>query len=179
MRILIRIGATRTWRVETAARVLTIFVMLLVFLPCFATAAPQTYRGWTNGRGYPAANTRVQTLAERGDARAQTVLGFAYETGRGVPQNFVSAVKWYRRAAAKGNPTAQYLLGLMYDYGRGVPEDKIIAQKWLILAAARASGRERAYYVRIRDAVASAMSSGEIAQAQYLAHQWTAKHKRP
>jgi TPR repeat protein len=120
----------------------------------------------------------LQVLAEQGNTRAQTILGFAYETGQGVPQNYYLAAKWYWRAAIRGNTAAQYLLGLMYDKGQGVPLDVISAQKWLILAAAHASGRQREYYMRIRDAVASKMDANEIFQAQYLAQQWTVKHER-
>ncbi len=95
-----------------------------------------------------------------------------------MPQNYKLAVTWYRRAAWQGNPTAQYLLGLMYDRGQGVHEDKVVAQKWLILAAANATARERDYFTRIRDAVASTMTAHEIAQAQSLAYGWSRKHRR-
>lgn len=114
----------------------------------------------------------VSSMARGGDARAQTVLGFMYATGRGVPQNFERAVDWYRRAAEQGDPTAQYLLGLMYDKGQGVQRDWVLAHKWLILAAAKATGRQREYYARIRDAVAFKLTSEQISEAQYLAAQW-------
>jgi TPR repeat protein len=157
-----------------------VMTLAVVSVVChgFAAAASRLDREWTDNRGYPIASAQLQVSAKRGNARAQTVLGFAYATGRGVPQNFAAAVKWYRRAAAKGNSTAQYLLGLMYDHGQGVRQNKIIAHKWLILAAAGASGKERDDYARIRDAVASTMSATEIAEAQYLAYQWTRMHKR-
>jgi uncharacterized protein len=102
----------------------------------------------------------------------QTTLGVMYANGRGVPQNVVVAATWYARAARRGDPTAQYLLGLMYDKGQGVPQDDVLAQMWLNLAAARAAPRERAYYVRIRDAVATKMSEGHLATAQWLAYRW-------
>jgi TPR repeat protein len=124
------------------------------------------------------ATPRLQAAARRGNTRAQTMLGLAYETGRGVPQNYLLALEWYGRAAARGNATAQYLLGLMYDKGLGVPADKVIAHQWLILAAARASNRQREYFIRIRNAVASSMSVDEIAQSQALAEEWTATHGR-
>ena len=112
---------------------------------------------------------RAASQARHGDARSQAVLGFMYSTGRGVPQHFVNAAQWYRRAAEQGEPTAQYLLGLMYDKGQGVPQDQVLAQKWLILAAAKASGRQREYYARIRDAVAFKLSPAQIREAQDLA----------
>ena len=108
----------------------------------------------------------------RRSARAETMLGFMYATGQRVPQNVVVATWWYDRAARRGNPTAQYLLGLMYDKGQGVPQDDIVAHMWLNLAASRARAREREYYARIRDAVATKLSTAELAQAQWLAWHW-------
>jgi TPR repeat protein len=129
-------------------------------------------------RNRVAAGPGLETLARRGDPRAEARLGFAYQYGYGVPQNYVIAVMWYRRAAMRGNATAQYLLGLMYDRGQGVDEDTIVAQKWLILAVANATGRQRDNYVRIRDAVASKMTAEEIVRAQSIADAWSRRHRR-
>jgi len=77
----------------------------------------------------------VRPLAEHGDAKAQLVLGVAYEDGRGLPQNYGEAAKWYRKAADKGDAGAQYFLGGMYMKGRGVPQDYTEAAKWYRKAA--------------------------------------------
>src|SRR5262249_10278355 len=37
--------------------------------------------------------------ADQGNATAQTNLGFLYNQGRGVPQDYTAAVGWYRKAA--------------------------------------------------------------------------------
>ena len=58
-----------------------------------------------------------------------------YLEGRGVPQDYQTAVKWYTLAAEQGNAGAQYNLGLMYLEGRGVPQDYQTAVKWYTLAA--------------------------------------------
>src|SRR5262245_31279809 len=113
---------------------------------------------------------KTRLLAERGDARAQTLLGFLHEHGRGVPQDYVAAAHWYSFAAAQGDPTEQYLLGLMYDRGHGVPRSHVLAYKWLNLAAARARPAVRKYYQRIRDAVAAKLTPEQVAQAQWLAY---------
>ena len=55
----------------------------------------------------------LKRKAERGDAAAQVDLGFAYENGKGVPQDDKEAVKWYRKAADQGHPQAQSNLGNM------------------------------------------------------------------
>ena len=127
---------------------------------------------------YPRAVKRVGPAAERGDARAQAYLGFMYQYGRGVPQNHGMAVYWYRRGAEQGNPTAQHLLGLMYDKGMGVPTDHVTAHIWLNLAAAGTKGVKHEDNVRLRDAVASKMSLGQLADAQYFARVWVPKPER-
>ena len=42
---------------------------------------------------------KLKAAAERGDARAQTRLGFMFSAGRGVEQDFKEAAKWFRKAA--------------------------------------------------------------------------------
>ena len=123
-------------------------------------------------RGYGGPEARLMRRAEAGDARAQGLLGFLYEQGRGVPQNFELAAMWYACAAERGDVTAQYLLGMLYDKGRGVPLDAVLSHKWLILAAARTGPRDRDAYARIRDAVASKMSESQRALAQAMATAW-------
>jgi TPR repeat protein len=68
--------------------------------------------------------------AEKGDAKAQFVLGLKYDTGKGVPQDYAEAAKWYRKAAEQGYAEAQFNLGTMYDVGRGVRQDYAEAAKW-------------------------------------------------
>ncbi len=120
----------------------------------------------------------VTAAAERGDARAQSQLGFMYATGRSVPLNNTLAAYWYRRGAEQGNPAAQHLLGLMYDKGFGVPPDYVLAHMWLNLAAARTRGDVHEDNIRLRDAVAGKMSLGQLADAQYLATNWVPKPER-
>jgi TPR repeat protein len=110
--------------------------------------------------------------AERGEPQAQTQVGFMYETGRGLPQDYMAAVYWYRRAAEQGYPRAMHLLGLMYDKGQGVAEDYVTAHKWLNLAAAGAEGSDREYFLRIRNAVAQKMTIAQQTEAQWLARNW-------
>lgn len=108
-----------------------------------------------------------------GNARALGQLGFRYENGFGVSQNYIAAADLYRRAAEQGDAFAQSRLGLSYDKGHGVPQDFVLAYKWLDLAAARASRRERDFYLRLRDAVASKMSLDQVVEGQRLALMWS------
>ncbi|MCK8863124.1 sel1 repeat family protein [Haemophilus influenzae] len=73
----------------------------------------------------------LQPLAEQGDAIAQFLLGGMYEEGRGVKQDDVEAVKWYRKAAEQGYADAQALLGFAYLLGKGVQFNKSLAKEWL------------------------------------------------
>ena len=45
--------------------------------------------------------------AEEGNVAAQYNLGTIYAHGKGVPQDYVEAIKWYRKAAAQGNIESQ------------------------------------------------------------------------
>jgi uncharacterized protein len=113
-------------------------------------------------------------VVARGSPRAMGRLGFRYENGFGVPQNYIAAVDLYQRAAEQGDVFAQCRLGLSYDKGHGVQRDFILSYKWLDLAAARASRREHDFYQRLRDAVAEKMSLAQVAEGQRLALIWAA-----
>ena len=87
------------------------------------TASPAE-RIYDRGGGEP-------IVVTRGSARALGRLGFRYENGFGVPQNYIAAADLYLRAAEQGDPFAQSRLGLSYDKGHGVPKDFILSYKWL------------------------------------------------
>jgi TPR repeat protein len=125
-----------------------------------------------SGGDYARAINALSAPALRGNARAQGLLGFMYENGFGVPQAYDAAADLYQRAAVQGDPFAQSRLGLIYDKGHGVPQSVVLAYKWLDLAAAHAPKRERDYYLRLRNAVASKMSSDQIVEGQRLALFW-------
>lgn len=74
-------------------------------------------------------------LAEKGDAKAQTILGEMHSSGSGVPQDHAKAAFWYRKAAEQGNVSAQTSLGVMYERGLGIPQDEKEAASWLRKAA--------------------------------------------
>jgi TPR repeat protein len=122
---------------------------------------------------YTRAARELEPLARRGNARALALLGFLYEHGFGEPQAYPAAADLYAEGAVRGDPFAQAMLGLMYDKGHGVPQNFVLAYKWLNLATAHANGRPRDVYARLRDAVASKMSTNEIIEGQRLALYWT------
>lgn len=77
-----------------------------------------------------AALKEFRPLAAKGDARAQFELGFMYERGKGVPQDYKESASWFRKSADQGNASAQFYLGQMYDIGKGVPQDYQEAAAW-------------------------------------------------
>ena len=77
----------------------------------------------------------LQKKAESGDAPAALALGRAYESGRGIHQDFQRAAYWYRNAAEWGNAPAQGSLGVLYWLGEGVDKDRKEAVQWYRKAA--------------------------------------------
>lgn len=159
-------AARRIWAIAVVCG----FVSLLP-LQAEAATVRQGAAAFSHGNFVRASSIMIP-LAERGDPTAQAYLGFMFETGRGVPQNYSEAAMWYRRSAEQGNGTAQYSLGLLYDKGFGVPRDVVEAHRWLNLSTSLASPREREGRERIRDAIASKMSREELALSRTRALGW-------
>ncbi|KAF9354908.1 hypothetical protein BGX26_007221 [Mortierella sp. AD094] len=57
--------------------------------------------------------------ADRGDAKAQCILGFMYQYGKGSIKNHRSAREWYTKAVNQGYDNAQNNLGIMCASGEG------------------------------------------------------------
>jgi TPR repeat protein len=78
-----------------------------------------------------------RSLADAGDARAQTRLAWAYEAGRGVEPDLPEAARRFELAAQAGNAEAQYALAVMLRTGRGRAADLQQGAQWLNKAAAQ------------------------------------------
>lgn len=87
------------------------------------------------GRAESEAIKELQHKAEKGDAKAQNNLGYAYDNGEGVPKDRAEGVKWFRRSAEQGNAFAQHNLGVAYFNGYGVQKDSVESMKWWRKAA--------------------------------------------
>lgn len=167
-----RRSVRRIGRLTALAAHVLLFVSFAQIGHAHADAVARANAAYARG-DYVLAVNILTPIALRGNASAQAFLGFMFENGYGAPQVYVTAADLYCRAAIRGNPFGQAMLGLMYDKGHGVPQDLILAYKWLNLAAARAPARERDYFLRLRNAVASKMSPVQIAEGQRLAMLWT------
>jgi len=60
----------------------------------------------------------MRARAEKGDTKAEYSLGYMYYHGKGVPQDYAEAVRWYRKAAEQGGPEGQRELASVYYYGK-------------------------------------------------------------
>ena len=86
-------------------------------------------------RDYEKAITWYRKAAEKGNARAQNIMGNRYFNGKCVEQNYVEAVKWYRKSAMQGYDAAKRNLGICYGQGKGVGLDYAKAFEWYTKAA--------------------------------------------
>ena len=169
-----------------SSRLTLIVAVLLSASSAFAGASEDCAAVATSDQqDYVAAFRLCRPLAERGDAKAQSALGFMYTNGEGVPQDFREAAKWYRKAAEHGYAWAQRNLASMYEDGRGVPRNYVLAHMWLNLAAAH-SRTDFADYgnnagvmyemtksvAKDRDRLAEKMTPEQITEAQRLAREW-------
>jgi hypothetical protein len=167
-------------RAAAPERALMIPVLVAIVL-CGNPAPTQAGDLWRAAKAayarqdYVKAGELLIPLAERGDPASQAYLGFMFEHGRGLPQNYTEAAYWYRRSGEQGFSTAQYTLGLLYDKGFGVPQDPVESYKWLILAAGSAPKELREYYTRLRDSVSTKLTRGQIAEARHRAIGWAPK----
>ena len=86
--------------------------------------------------------SRIRSLANAGDSRAELILGLYDLRAGGEQVDVVQAAKWLELAAAHGEPVAQYRLGIMYAKGIGVRADAAKAFHWY--EAAAKSGNRKA-----------------------------------
>jgi TPR repeat protein len=85
-----------------------------------------------------------------------------YAKGKGVPQDYTEAVRWYRLAAEQGNATAQNNLGGMYYGGNGVLANNVASHMWLNIAGANGSKQAR----KSLDKIEQEMTAQDISEAQ-------------
>lgn len=103
--------------------------------------------------------------AEKGNARAQYLLGKMLYQGRGGPRDYDEAFRWFGRAAEQGNREAQVQVGKIYYRFLDAPPDYVKAYKWLTLGGDRDTV----------DQLETEMTSQQIIKAQQLARAWRPK----
>jgi uncharacterized protein len=161
----------RSSRPSARRKIAAAFGLVLLASTANARALSAGERAYAH-HDYVRAAPLLLAEAERGSPVAQTYIGYMYQRGLGVPQNYKVAAGWLNEAAQQGEPTAQFLLGLLFDKGYGVPEDWVQAEVWLNLAASQASASQREYWTRMRDAVAQKLTLDQLAEARQRAYLW-------
>ncbi len=99
--------------------VLTIAILLGLAAPAWAGFA-EGFAAYERG-DYATALREFRPLAEQGVAEAQFNLGFAYEKGEGVPQDYVHAHMWLNLGASRLPPGTKHT--------RAVNNRDILAEK--------------------------------------------------
>jgi len=84
---------------------------------------------------YESAAELLRPVAERGDARAQYMLGVILENGLTGTIDTATAAGWYRRAAEQDYIQAQVELARLYREGDGVDQDYAKMATWYRRAA--------------------------------------------
>jgi TPR repeat protein len=87
----------------------------------------------------------LRAAAEGGDAESQFQVGRLYSSGDGVSQDYVEAMRWYRKAADQGHVKAEFAVGCLYHLGKGVGRDDVESARWVRKAAE--AGLPAAQYV--------------------------------
>jgi len=83
----------------------------------------------------------LRMAAAAADPAAEFEVALRYSEGRGVPQSFEDAARWFERAAKNGLAPAQYRLGSLYEKGQGVKKDLEAARRLYLAAAAKGNGK--------------------------------------
>lgn len=88
-----------------------------------------------NNKDYAKALTLFRQIDN--NSEAQYYIGKMYDFGLGLPQDYSTAFRWYRKAADKGDYNAQSNLGVMYVNGNGVAQNHTEAVRWFRKSAAQ------------------------------------------
>jgi TPR repeat protein len=124
---------------------------------------------------FQTAHSQLLTLANQDNAEAQFQLGLMAHLGRGIPQNFLEARKWYERAAKAGEVQSQNNLGVIYRDGLGIPVDAVVAYKWFSLAASQRNVQAIANLRVLRQD----LNKADIIRGQRLAQQYHGEVETP
>jgi uncharacterized protein len=104
---------------------------VIVVLTCVALiSVGLILRGEQKNRRLAKQAAAYRILAEQGDPKYQSMMGYVYEYGKGVPKDYVEAVRWYPKAAEQGDAYGQYALAQMYHEGKGISQDDLKAAQW-------------------------------------------------
>lgn len=78
--------------------------------------------------------------ADKGNVRAQYILGHLCSEGTGTEQSYEKAAEWYLKSAEQGDTDAMLDLSLMYQFGEGVEQSDEGSFRWITKAAEQGNG---------------------------------------
>ena len=113
-------------------RVLAVFTLMIAFS---AQANLDEGQRAYEAEDYLSAFGLFKEAAKDGDAKAQFLLAESYFNGRGTPQDFSLAIKWYTASAEQEFVQAQERLGNLYLSGKFIPQDVELGAMWFSRAA--------------------------------------------
>eukprot|EP00300_Choanocystis_sp_HF-7_P031249 c40452_g1_i1.p1 GENE.c40452_g1_i1~~c40452_g1_i1.p1 ORF type:complete len:382 (-),score=79.79 c40452_g1_i1:114-1223(-) len=110
----------------------------------------------------------LEERAKQHDSTAEFLLGYAFDFGLGLEQNYKDAVKWYQRSAIGGSSLGQNNLAVMFDLGRGVAVDHSEAVVWYRKSAEQGNARAQHNLGFMYEEGYGVAPSNEIATYWYL-----------
>lgn len=114
-------------------------------------------------------------LAQKGDPRAQYILGDLYGKGKGgLGKNRVKSRYWFETAALNGYSMAFIRLAAQAKNAR----DYVSAYKWYTLDVSDAGGDERRWSQGQRDKLEEKLSKNDLREAKEAANSWRAKREK-
>ncbi len=114
--------------------------------------------GWRNVTPEGADAAQIETglrytrfAAEQGFQSAQFNLAWLYENGKGVPQDYATAMLWYQKLADEDSPVGLRGLGWMKMQGWGGPQDFTGARELLTKASEKGDGNASALLASLHE----------------------------
>jgi len=111
----------------------------------------------------------AKALAEQGDSFYQNYLGYYYQDGKGVRQDYSKAFYWFKKSADQGNLPGQFSVAYAYANGEGVRQDYSKAFYWFKKSADQNHIPAQIY-------IATMYEAGEgVRQNKSVAKEWYGK----
>lgn len=134
-------------------------------IPLALMLTPITYAFEAPSSGF----LQAQKKAETSDTFRDFMTGLDIYNGWGqANQNYLEAIKYFKRAARGRHKQAQQYLGLMYYKGLGVAKDNIEAYKWFDLAASNGDKVGMVLKVTLKDI----LTGQEVNEAETRTQKW-------
>lgn len=95
--------------------------IIILALLAVSTACAQTY------------SKELEEIAMKGDEFAMMELGYCYQSGSGIKQDYAKAMAWYKAASESNyfsSDAPYWMIGYLYDQGLGVNQDTFEAMEW-------------------------------------------------